>query len=228
MKTTASNRRSVTRRTVLTGAAVVLLVAAAAGCSSSKNSTGGDIAGAQSGSPTAASSSPTPTISASPGWTAPTFAFPSDVTMQLDGFTASDPAKNAAVRDLGYAMSAYEEGLATGATDRPALARYWSGLANAAVAKSITSYKAGGHRITGISHFLRPNLTLKDASSATATLCEDQSKSFPKDLGTGAVVTGTPSDDDYVAWNLTLQHDPAGDWQVNAVNWTHGVLSCKP
>ncbi|MFG2845960.1 hypothetical protein ACGF12_22740 [Kitasatospora sp. NPDC048296] len=218
-----------TTKLLAAAVAAAAVLAGATACGSDGKKTSGDITGAQTASPgTTSSPSPTATVSAAPGWTAPVFAFPSDVTMQLDGFTAADPAKSTALRDLGYAMSAYEEGLATSATDRPALSRYWAGLANGAVAKSINDYKAGGHRITGVSHFLRPNLTLKDASSATATLCEDQSKSFPKDLASGAVNTGTPSDDDYVSWNLTLQHGAAGDWQVNAVEWTHGVVSCKP
>lgn len=214
---------------VTRAAAAVALLAAAVSCSSPKPSTGGDISGAQTGHPSAtASTSTSPSASASPGWVAPTFAFPTDVTVKLDGFTDPDATKNAALRDLGFAMTAYEEGLATGATDRPALARYFYGLAAGAVGKSITDYKAGGHRITGTSHFLKPNLTLADASTDTASFCEDQSASFPKDLTTGAVATGSPSTDDYVAWRVTLKHDAAGDWQVSAADWTHGAKECQP
>ncbi|MFE0457744.1 hypothetical protein ACFW1A_00605 [Kitasatospora sp. NPDC058965] len=226
MTTTRTHHRPL--RTVSGAAAAALLVAVLAGCSSSGSKASGDITGAQTAAPTSTSSSPSAAPSTSPGATAPTFAFPADVSVKLDGFTDADPAKGAALRDLGYAMTAYEEGLATAATDKPALARYWYGLAAGAVTKSITDYKAAGHRITGTSHFLKPNLVLKDPTSASARLCEDQSASFPKDLTTGAVATGSPSDDDYVAWTLTLQHNAAGDWQVSAADWTHGAKECKP
>ncbi|MEV7177818.1 hypothetical protein [Kitasatospora sp. NPDC093679] len=197
---------------------------ALSGCASGNSKGSDDITGAQSAPP----STSAPSASTSPGWTAPAFDLPSDVTVKLDGFTASDPAKNEVLRDLGYAMTAYEEGLATGKTDRPALVRYYFGLAGGAVSKSIIDYKAGGNRITGTSHFLKPQVTLNDAASAVADLCEDQTASFAKDLKTGAVKTTSPSADDYVAWHLTAKKNAKGDWQVDNAEWVHGAGRCQP
>jgi len=209
------------RITAMAGAAA-LIAMAVAGCGSSGNK-GGDITGVQTGSPTAAAS-PSPSASAPAG--APPIALPSDLTVEIQFKPSGDASKDAVSEALGYALKAYNEGMAKGDPQTPAVKYAYYSTGGAYMANIINQLVGRNQTITGTSRYYAPAVTVNDATHAVVNFCEDQTKGFAKDKATGKVLTTTPSLTDYWAWNMGLEQVD-GVWRVAHAEGTKGSQQCQ-
>jgi hypothetical protein len=160
---------------------------------------------------------------------APAIKLPADVQVEIEdpAGSAKDAATAKADGDLKYALVALQDGFTQGSGEVPSMkyaygmqpGLYWS--------KQIKQFKDAGKTITGLDRFYDIDLRVTSRTSALAHYCEDQRKSFSKNVKTGHVNTTTPSDKDFYRFTVTLALDStSGVWKVNRQNWTQGDKSC--
>ncbi|MCZ4101522.1 hypothetical protein G3I60_10415 [Streptomyces sp. SID13666] len=182
-----------------------------------------------SGVPTTApTTAPTTPSASAPEPGAPTFKLPADVKVKIDGFESTDATKKAVLRDTSYAITAILEAEAM-ASDKetPNFKRYFTGLHGAEFADTIIKYGKDGNVITGSYRYYKPTANVTNASSATATYCEDQRNGYDKDRKTGKVKKNAPSPQDYSLWSLVLAKGTTGDWQVFSYDVKEGAKECQ-
>ncbi|MGP3928016.1 MULTISPECIES: hypothetical protein [unclassified Streptomyces] len=205
---------------VALSATAALLLAACGGGGSEE---GPDkIEGANSSDPTSAA--PTASESAAD---APTFDLPSDVKVNIDGFTGENATQNEALLDTTYAIKAVLEAQVKGDGGAANYKRYWTGLQGAKFADTINDFGKSGKTITGSFHYYRPTVKLTGKATAGVTYCEDQRKGYAKNRKTGKVEKTTPSLDDFSQWSLGLAKNTSGDWQVIRYAYTERAKSCQ-
>lgn len=194
-------------------------------CGSSNGSASDKITGAPSAT-SSASPSATATTAAAAG--APTIALPADVHVEItDPGTGKDAATSKAIADLKYAITALQDGFAQQSGEVPSMlysygmqpGLYWS--------KQIAAFKAADKTITGTDRFYAIDVQLKDSKSAVAYYCEDQRKSYSKNVKTEKINVTAPSDDDFYRFTLSLGLDAkSGFWKIAAETWQQGDKSC--
>ncbi|MFJ5120936.1 hypothetical protein [Kitasatospora sp. NPDC088548] len=226
MTSTSTSSRSAFGGIIRSGAAVALLAAAAVGCTSGSKSPGSDINGAQSGTPSA-SASPSPSASATQPAGAPVVTLPADLTVDVAFPPSGDAAKDAVAQGMTYALRAYNAAFAAGDGQAPAFQYAWDGMARPYMADIIQQLASRGQTITGSTRYYAPTITVKDATHAAFTYCEDQSKGFPKDKATGKVTPSTPSIKDYTEWNTGLELSAQGVWRVTQAAGEKGSQRCQ-
>ncbi|WP_431681953.1 hypothetical protein [Kitasatospora sp. KL5] len=142
-------------------------------------------------------------------------------------FEAADDAQRALLRDVGYAMTAYYQGLATGKSGGPVADRYLTGAAAVAVAKNIADAAKSGVRPTGTVVYTKATAQVTGQQTAVVNYCEDSSHAYAKNTTTGAVATTAPSPKDYYAWHVSAKKLPSGDWQIDTATWVQGAKECQ-
>ncbi|AUH41375.1 hypothetical protein [Streptomyces sp. CMB-StM0423] len=156
---------------------------------------------------------------------APEFDLPDDVRVEIAEDATGDEQKDAILRDHGYALMAQQEAYAaTGAT--PNFTQYWAGEAAATFAADFAEYRKDGVTITGLDTFyFREVTSLKDGRAVVA-YCEDQSKAYLKNAGTGKVDKTPTTLDSYIDARATMEK--SGDnWQVVDYQATRGSKECR-
>lgn len=227
MNTTSNRSQLAFGNLVRSGAAVALLAAAAVGCTSSSKSPASDINGAQSSTPTTTSASPTPSASATQPAGAPVVTLPADLTVDVSFPASGDATKDAVAQGMTYALRAYNAAFAAGDGQAPAFQYAWDGMARPYMAAIIQQLAGRGQTITGTTRYYAPTITVTDATHAAFTFCEDQSKGFPKDKVTGAVLPSTPSIKDFTEWNTGLELSAQGVWRVTQTVGEKGSQRCQ-
>ncbi|MFG2939804.1 hypothetical protein [Streptomyces sp. NPDC048282] len=212
------------RRTAVAGLLAALAVSVT-GCSSdSGNSSANDkIKGADSSE----SASASPSASESADKNAPSFAFPSDITVTVDRKSTGDATKDAILRDLAYAAQARLEAFAKGNGQTVNLNRYFAGYARTYWIDRVAQVKKDGLTVTG--HYRYFDFAVTDVANGKAAAvryCEDQSNAYGKVIKTQKVQKTKPSDDDFILNTLQVAKDSAGDWQVTGQHWKKGDASC--
>jgi hypothetical protein len=183
-------------------------------------------------SPTTAAA-PTRTSATAPatqaaGPDAPSFAFPSGITVKFDDFDSSDPTKKAVLQDATYAADAVIEFEAKLYTKEPAnFARFWTGDRGAQFADSIISQGKDGTVVTGAFHYYDPVVKSVGGGTMQVQYCEDQRKAYGKDVKTGKVDVTTPSLDDFNLWTLEMAKSPSGEWHAFDHKWVEGAKQCE-
>ncbi|MFF1809808.1 hypothetical protein ACFVXW_11735 [Streptomyces sp. NPDC058251] len=195
-----------------------------AGCSSdsSKDPANDKIAGADSGAP----STNSPTASASAEKNAPTFDFPSDITVKVDRKPTGDATKDAILRDAAYSTQANIEAFAKGEGQTPNMNRYFAADARTYWIQRVAALKKDGLTLTGEYRYFNFEVTDVAKGTAAARYCEDQSKAYGKEIKTNKVQRTKPSDKDFVLYTFQTVKDSAGDWQVTQQSWKKGDASC--
>ncbi|MFD4410381.1 hypothetical protein [Streptomyces sp. NPDC058466] len=196
-----------------------------AGCSSdsSKDPANDKIAGADSGAP----STNSPTASASAEKNAPTFDFPSDITVKVDRKPTGDATKDAILRDVAYSAQARLEAFGEGKGQTANMNRFFAVPALTYWAGRVTTVKNDGLTVTGDYRFFNFNVTdVANGKTAAVRYCEDQSKGYSKEIKSKKVLRTQPSDKDFILYTLQAVKDSAGDWQVAQQNWKKGDASC--
>ncbi|MGW2956981.1 hypothetical protein ACWDGI_00640 [Streptomyces sp. NPDC001220] len=212
-------------------AAVACLLAAfafaATGCSSDSGDTSAKdkIKGADSSE--SASTSPSASASASADKNAPSFDFPSDITVTVDREPTGVATKDAVLRDLAYAAQARLEAFAKGSGQTVNLNRYFAGYARTYWANRVADLKKQGLTVTGHYRYFDFQVTdVANGKTAAVRYCEDQSKAYGKVVKTQKVQVTKPSDKDFILNTLQVAKDQAGDWQVTQQSWKKGDVSC--
>ncbi|MEU9447157.1 hypothetical protein [Streptomyces sp. NPDC048277] len=214
-------RRTLPVAAALAATAALLLTACGGGDDSSKDKD--KIAGAGAGG----SGSPSPSVSASADKNAPTFAFPSDITVTVDRESTGDTTKDAILRDVAYSTQANIEAFAKGVGQTTNMNRYFAAAALTYWANRVETVKKDGLTVTGDYRYYNFEVTdVANGKSAAARYCEDQSKAYGKEIKSGKVLRTKTSNNSFVLYTLQAQKDSAGDWQVTQQNWKKGDASC--
>ncbi|MEU0966560.1 hypothetical protein ABZ357_14530 [Streptomyces sp. NPDC005917] len=194
------------------------------GCSSdSGNSSANDkIKGAGSSE----SASASPSASASAEKNAPSFDFPSDITVAVDRKETGDATKDAILRDVGYASQARIEAFGQGNGQTVNLNRYFAANARIFWVNRVAEFKKEGHTVTGHYRYYGFKVTDVSKAKAAARYCEDQNKAYDKVIKTGKVQRTPSSDKGFVLNTVQAQRDSAGDWQVTQQSWKRGDAEC--
>ncbi|MFJ6571605.1 hypothetical protein ACIQNU_29790 [Streptomyces sp. NPDC091292] len=204
-------------------AAALTLTACGGDSGGGSGGSGNDkIEGAESGG----ESSPSPSTSATVEKDAPTFDLPSDLKVDVTAKPTQDAAKDALVRDIGYAVRALNEGFAKGDGKTPNMNRYFAMPALSYWGEQIDRLKKDGLTATGTYAYYDFEVTDLQGKSAAVRYCEDQREGFDKEIKSGKIHRTEPSKDDFILNTLEAAQGPKGDWQVRSVSWKKGVEAC--
>ncbi|MGY4926326.1 hypothetical protein [Streptomyces sp. 900105755] len=177
------------------------------------------------GTGTEESVSPSPSASADKY--APTFAFPSDITVTVDRQSTGDATKDAILRDVAYSTQANIEAFGKGDGKTANMSRYFGGAAFTYWSQRVATLKKQGLTLTG--HYRYYNFEVTDVANgktAAARYCEDQNKAYGKKIKSNKALLTKPSDKGFVLYTLQAARDSAGDWQVTQQNWKEGDAAC--
>ncbi|MEU0966558.1 hypothetical protein ABZ357_14520 [Streptomyces sp. NPDC005917] len=205
-------------------AATAALLLTACGSGDDDGSKGSDkITGAGAGE----SGSPAPSASVPAEKNAPSFDFPSDIKVTVDGESTGDATKDAILRDVAYSAQANVEAFTKGDSQAANLDRYFAGSALTYWSQRVETLKKDGLTLTGDYRYYKFEVTdVTNGKTAAAHYCEDQSQAFGKEIKTNKVRRTEPSDKDFVLYTLQAARDSAGDWQVTQQNWKKGDATC--
>ncbi|MFG2959906.1 hypothetical protein ACGF5O_40055 [Streptomyces sp. NPDC048291] len=215
-------RRTMPVAAALAATAALLLTACGGGDDSAK-----DKNDKITGAGTEASGSPSPSPSASVDKNAPTFAFPSDITVTVDRQSTGDDTKDAILRDVAYSTQANIEAFGKGDGKTTNMSRYFGGAAFTYWSQRVATLKKQGLTLTGHYRYYDFEVTdVANGKTAAARYCEDQSTAYGKEIKTNKVLRTKPSNKDFVLYTLQAARDSAGDWQVTQQNWKKGDAAC--
>lgn len=174
--------------------------------------------------PTTASATPSPTAA---GVKRPTITLPPDAKDVFEGTETGDPVKDAILADNAGYVLAMDEGVFKGKTTGN-LGFYATekGLANA------ISYVQGVHDKglvwTGTVRFFDRKVTMEGTGDASVVYCSDESKAFPKHVGTGKVDRGATTARSYVLYSTHAKKSAQGVWQTTDIVSERGSKQCRP
>ncbi|MGW2422235.1 hypothetical protein ACWC0C_23775 [Streptomyces sp. NPDC001709] len=214
-------RRSLPVAAALTASAALLLTACGGGGGDSKNS---KIAGADTGSPTAAS----PSVSASSTAGRPAIIFPSYAKNVFEDQKTGDPTKDAVLADSALSVNSVDEAIFKGNTSTKALGFYNAGKALDAAITYVQGYIDKNHTWIGETRYFDRKVNLSGAGAAYVTYCSDESKSFLKNKKTGKVENTPTSADSYVLYHTKLTKNSQGVWQTTNIVSNRGAKTCQP
>ncbi|MCX5067427.1 hypothetical protein OOJ91_16410 [Micromonospora lupini] len=194
--------------------------------SASLTACGGDTSGsAKKVEPSAATVTP---AAQTTGTNTPTFRFPPDLTVDIQGFESKDATESSVLRDASYAIQAILEAEAGDQTvETPNFKRYWTGPHGAEYADMIIGRIKSGKSITGTYRYYSATVKPGQGGARIVDYCEDQREAYDKDAKTGKAAVTTPSLSDFRSWSLVLRKGAVGDWQVTTYNWVKGAKSCR-
>ncbi|MFB7929343.1 hypothetical protein ACFC4C_09560 [Streptomyces sp. NPDC056039] len=214
-----------TRRRVAAACLLAAVTFSAAGCSSEPDdgSSSDKIAGAGEGE----TGAPTPSATASAEENAPTFDFPSGLSVAVERKSTGDATKDTILRDTAYSAQANIEAFALGDDQTANMNRYFAGPALTYWTKQVADFKKDELTLTGEYRYYDFEVTdVANGKTAAIRYCEDQSKAYSKEIKTNKVLRTKASDKSFVLYKLQAQKDSAGDWQVTQQNWNKGDASC--
>ncbi|WP_335981207.1 MULTISPECIES: hypothetical protein [Streptomycetaceae] len=208
-------------RSFLPTAAVTSALAAAAvllaGCG---GGSGGSKTIDSSDRTTTSAAAPTQTATATPSDQAkgPSTALPKDLTMTFDWPSTGDATKDAVLDGGRQYLKAYNRAAAAHDLKDPAYQFYSRDDALTYARDQINQNIKDDLAPTGLDRYYSATVSDVQAGSATLSFCEDQSKSYSKEVKTGKVLVTTPSIDDYYQYNLLLFKDTSnGVWQASKI-----------
>ncbi|MEV6013035.1 hypothetical protein AB0M29_40515 [Streptomyces sp. NPDC051976] len=217
------NRTSVPIAGAVTASVLLLLTA----CGGGGSDTADHIQPSAGGKPSA-SSNPTPS-STQAGAERPSTALPKDLKLVFDWPKTGDPTKDAVFADAAQYVRAYNRAAASHDLKDPAYQFYSRDQGLTYAHAQITANIDGGWAPTGVDHYYRAKVTLPRPGSATLTYCRDQTKAYSKNVATGKVHLTTPSDSDFVLYNVLYVKDASskGVWQASHVVVIEKATQCK-
>ncbi|MFF4506634.1 hypothetical protein [Streptomyces sp. NPDC001401] len=215
-------RRPLPVAAALTATATLLLTACGGGGDSSKAND--KIAGADTGSPTAAS----PKTSASSVAGRPKIELPSDLNLTFEDTKTGDSVKDAVLADNAERMRAVDAAITGTDPKGEALAFYNTGKALEAALSWVAEFKKAGATLTGVARYYDRNVTLTSKTSATLSFCADESKGFSKDKKTNKIARTPVTKNSYVLYNTSLAKNSDGAWQTSQIISTRGAAKCQP
>ncbi len=166
---------------------------------------------------------PTPSQS-SAGGDRPKFETPG-FTMQFDGWTDSDPTKQAILNDGKERERSLHSALLQD-KELDSLKFHSKGAGLYMGKHWVTQFRDENQTLTGKSRYYDPEVKLDGKKSAELKYCNDTSKGFTKDLKTKKVDRQPASADDYILYEHKLELNKQGVWQT--VDTTEKPGGCKP
>ncbi|MGW1004890.1 hypothetical protein [Streptomyces sp. NPDC002520] len=215
-------RRSVPVTAALATTAALILTACGSGGGSAK--AGDKIAGADTGSPTAAS----PGASASSTTGRPEITFPSNAKNLFEDQKTDNATKDAVLADSAMSVNSMDDAIFKGSTDTKALGFYNADKALNAAITYVQGYIDKNDTWVGETRYFDRKVTLKGAKQAYVTYCSDESKSFLKNKKTDKVDNTPTSADSYVLYHTSLAKNEQGVWQTTSIVSNRGDKTCQP
>ncbi|MFJ9901889.1 hypothetical protein ACIRVK_03100 [Streptomyces sp. NPDC101152] len=213
-------RRTLPAAAALTAAAALLLTACGGGGSNSKAND--KIAGADTGSPTAASpSGPASTV---PG--RPQIKLPSDVRDKYEDWKTGDTTEDTVLADTARRIDATNDAILRGDAGAPGLPFYYRDKALTDAVAWVQAYVKANLSFTGTTRYYAPKVTLSGSSTASVAYCSDESRGFNKNRKTNKVDKTPSGESPYVLYNTRLQKSKQGVWQTSALISKRGDKSC--
>ncbi|MFF3765776.1 hypothetical protein ACFYYR_17050 [Streptomyces sp. NPDC001922] len=208
-----------------TGVGVALAVATAlllTGCSSEESKGSGKIEGAGQGASEPAPSHSTDQRRVSTAG----FDLPKDVTVAVEADTTGDKAKDAVLEGHAKTLMGRLEYLTGRDPKSPAIGRYVDDTARPPLVDQAEQADARNETVTGTFRYYQRKVTSVRKDIAQVTYCEDQSKAFSRNVGTGKVKRTEPSAQDYIAYTEALQRT-GGSWRVLTSKSERGAAACQ-
>lgn len=218
------NRRPTLLAAAALTAAAALSLSACGSDGSSKDKGNDKIAGADTGSETPASASPS--VSDSTG--RPKITFPSDAKNVFEFEKTGDAAKDAILADSTLSVNSVDEAIFEGSVDTKALGFYNTDKALSGSITYALGYINKSHTWVGETRYFDYKVTLSGDDKAYVTYCSDESKSFIKDKKTGKTKNTPTTANSYVLYNTVLTENAEGIWQTTDVASNRGNEACQP
>lgn len=216
------------RRPALLAAAALTAVAALSlsACGGGDDTGGGNdkIAGADTGSASPASASPSG--GASDAVHRPDVTLPEDMKSVFEGWKTGDATKDAPLEDAKRALGSVDDAIARGDTKSKALGFYYQDDALVSEVKWVQAWLDSNITWTGTIRYFDPQVTLRDTDTAVVIYCADDSKAYNKDRETGRVDTTPASDSPYVLYNTRLERSDEGVWVTTGLYTKRGHEQC--
>ncbi|MEV5435598.1 hypothetical protein AB0K80_06130 [Streptomyces sp. NPDC052682] len=218
------NRRP-TLRAALTLTAAAALTLSACGSGDSPKDKGNDkIAGADTGSETSASPSP----SSATANDRPAISLPSDLSYTFDWPKTGDKEKDAILADSEQSIKAVDLAIVHQNALDKAYLYYYDGEAAATTQKFIQAYVKAKARVTGAYRFYAPVVDVSGKESGSLVYCEDQSKAYDMYLETKKVNKTPATKNSYVLYVTQLRKNDKGVWVIEKISSQRGSDRCQP
>ncbi|MEU1054903.1 hypothetical protein ABZ397_20445 [Streptomyces sp. NPDC005876] len=182
------------------------------------------IAGADTGSDTSASASPSRSAAAG----RPEIDLPSDAKNVFEDQKTGDATKDAVLADAALSVDSIDEAIFEGSTGTEALSFYNTGKALSSSITYVKQYIDGNDTWVGETRYFDHKVTLRGEDKAYVTYCSDESKSYIKSKKTGKVDRDPATKDSYVLYHTALTRNGAGVWQTNDIASERGAEECQP
>ncbi|POX51491.1 hypothetical protein C3489_19860 [Streptomyces sp. Ru71] len=215
------NRPARLATVVLTASAALLLTACGGGDGGSDAND--KIAGADSGSASAA-----PSSSPSATGKRPEITLPSDVKLSFTPEQAGDPVQDAVLRDNADFIRALNAAIVAQNPRLPALEFYTEGEGAVAAQRWVEQFKDAGWTVTGTVRYFDRVVKVKSDSSASIGYCGDESKGYSKVIKTGEVKGTKVTKDSYVAYTAQMTKNKLGVWELVKITSARGAAGCQP
>ncbi|MGW5127464.1 hypothetical protein ACWEQ7_26170 [Streptomyces sp. NPDC004069] len=218
---------AVTRRptrlltTAVAGTATALLLAGCGGSDAGGSKANDKIEGADTGTETPASPTPSATAEGRPE-----IKLPSDVIDKYDDWKTGDATKDAVLADTARRIDVTNDAILRGDTRSPGLSFYYRDKALTEAAAWVKAYLDANLSFTGTTRYYAPKVTLSGAATATVVYCSDESKGFNKNRKTGKVDKAPSNESPYVLYNTRLQKNKEGVWQTTNLISQRGESTC--
>ncbi|MEU4483607.1 hypothetical protein AB0H94_01755 [Streptomyces purpurascens] len=218
------NRRPTFLAALTLTAAAALTLSACGSDDSSKNKDNDKIAGADTGSETAAS----PTASDASSAERPKIDLPSDLSYTFDWPKTGDKDKDAVLADGEQSIKAVDLAIVNQDALDKAYLHYYEGEAAASTQKFIQNYVDHKASITGVYRFYAPEVAVDKDGTASLSYCEDQGKAYVKYLKTDKVKKTEVTAKSYVIYHTSLKKNDKGVWAVQKMVSQSGSPKCQP
>ncbi|MFF4789598.1 hypothetical protein ACFY2M_07470 [Streptomyces sp. NPDC001276] len=208
--------------TVVAGTAAASLLA---GCGGSDGGAKANdkIAGADTGTETPASPTPSATAAGRPK-----IELPSDLTYTFEWSKTGDKTKDAVLYDSQQFIKAVDMAIAEQNPLDTGYRFYSGGEAAAGSQKFIQEFVDYKDRITGTKRYYGAKVQVNDGGTASLVYCEDQNKAYNKSLKTGKTEVTPQSKDNYVLYNGRLRVNKQGIWVTEKLISQRGSSVCQP
>lgn len=221
----------VTRSFLPTVSAVSAVAAAALLLTGCGGGSGGSDKIDQSDATTTSAAAPTTTASATPSDTVkrPSTALPKDLTMTFDWPKTGDATKDAVLNDAEQYIRGYNRAAAAHNLKDPAYQFYSRDQGLTYAQAQIKANISGNWAPMGDDRYYGDKLKVVSSGSVTLSYCRNQTKAYSKNFTSGKVNITTPSDSDYVLYNVLFTKDAVsnGVWQASHVVVVERATQCK-
>ncbi|WP_328319015.1 hypothetical protein [Streptomyces sp. NBC_00388] len=217
------NRRILPAAAALVSAAALLLTACGGG-DDNKSKKPDKIAGADDG----ASTSPTPSASASTAPGRPKIELPTDLSYTFQWPETGDRDKDAVLSDGEQFIKATDLAVANQDPLDKAYRFYSEGEMAAGTQKYVQGYVDSNLRTTGKYRFYDSSVRISKDGRATLTYCEDQGKAFGLHIKTKKIDHTPVTSKSYVLYNTSLRKNERGVWVTTKMFTLRGNAKCQP